>query len=382
MLFKDIPGNYDIKEKLINSVVNGRIAHAQLFCGPNGNAKLALALSYARYVNCQNKLPKDSCGSCSSCKKYNTLEHPDLHLVFPVIKTTKIKNTISDHYLNEWRNLVLDNAYLSIHDWVEEFKGDNKMGQTGMIYKDQAKSISEKLKLKSYESNYKVVLIWCAELINKDAANKLLKLIEEPPQKTLFLLTTNNKNSLIKTVLSRLQITNISNFKKNDVLSYFDHLDSDQYKLAHEQAEGLNYDLGSIIKSLKNQNLDISFFQLFANWMRFLYKKDVCKIVEWNEKISSVGRKNQIEFCNYSINIIRACLMYKINIITKTIIKKDEQEFIKKFSPYLNEENILIIAQKLEETIYAVRRNANSKILFFNLSLECIKLLTLKSNKF
>ena len=380
MLFRDIPGNNEIKQKLINSVVNGRIAHAQLFCGPNGNAKLALALSYARYVNCQRKLPADSCGSCLSCKKYNNLEHPDLHLVFPVIKTTKIKNTISDHYLSEWRNLVIDNAYLSVHDWAEEYKGENKMGQTGMIYKDQAKSISEKIKLKSYESNYKIVLIWCAELMNKDAANKLLKLIEEPPQKTLFLLTTNNKNSLLKTILSRLQITNIANFKKNDLLTYFDHLEKDQYKLVEEQAEGLNYDLGSIIKLLKNHDSDITHFQLFANWMRFLYRKDVQKIVDWNDKISIIGRKNQIEFCNYSLNIIRACLIYKIDIQINTVIKKEEKEFIKNFTPYLSNDNILNIVNKLEETIFAIRRNANSKILFFNLSLECLKLLTLKSN--
>ena len=380
MLFRDIPGNNEIKQKLINGVVNGRIAHAQLFCGPSGNAKLALALSYARYVNCQSKLPTDSCGSCLSCKKYNNLEHPDLHLVFPVIKTTKIKNTISDHYLSEWRNLVIDNAYLSVHDWAEEYKGENKMGQTGMIYKDQAKSISEKIKLKSYESNYKIVLIWCAELMNKDAANKLLKLIEEPPQKTLFLLTTNNKNSLLKTILSRLQITNIANFKKNDLLTYFDHLEKDQYKLVEEQAEALNYDLGSIIKLLKNQDSEITYFQLFANWMRFLYRKDVQKIVDWNEKISIIGRKNQIEFCNYSLNVIRACLIYKIGIQTNTVIKKEEKEFIKNFSPYLSNDNILNMANKLEETIFAIRRNANSKILFFNLSLECLKLLTLKSN--
>lgn len=380
MLFRNIPGNNEIKQKLINGVVNGRIAHAQLFCGPSGNAKLALALSYARYVNCQSKLPTDSCGSCLSCKKYSNLEHPDLHLVFPVIKTTKIKNTISDHFLSEWRNLVIDNPYLSVHDWAEEYKGENKMGQTGMIYKDQAKSISEKIKLKSYESNYKIVLIWCAELMNKDASNKLLKLIEEPPQKTLFLLTTNNKNSLLKTILSRLQITNIANFKKNDLLTYFDHLEKDQYKLVEEQAEGLNYDLGSIIKLLKNQDSDTTHFQLFANWMRFLYRKNVQKIVDWNEKISVIGRKNQIEFCNYSLNVIRACLMYKIGIQINTVIKKEEKEFIKNFSQYLSNENIINIANKLEETIFAIRRNANSKILFFNLSLECLKLLTLKSN--
>ena len=150
-------------------------------------------------------------------------------------------------------------------------------------------------------------------------------------------------------MLSRLQITKISNFKKDDILSYFDHLESDQYKLACEQVEALNYDLGGIIKSLKNQDTEISFFQLFANWMRFLYKKDICKIVDWNEKISSIGRKNQIEFCNYSINIIRACLMYKINIQTGVFLKQEEQEFIKKFSPYLNEDNILNIANKLEK---------------------------------
>ena len=190
MLFKDIPGNKFIKQRLINSVKKNRIAHAQLFCGPKGSATLALALSYARYINCDNKQPEDSCGFCASCKKYSALQHPDLHLVFPIIKSNKTKITTSDNYLSEWRSFVLTNPYSSIQDWVEVLKNENKSGQRGMIYKDQAYSINEKIRLKSYESKYKVVLIWCAEQMNKESSNKLLKLIEEPPKQTIFLLTT------------------------------------------------------------------------------------------------------------------------------------------------------------------------------------------------
>ena len=176
MLFKEITGNTEVKKQLIDSVTNNRVSHAQLFLGNKGCAKLALAFAYAQFLNCNNRLKDDSCGECSSCLKYNNLTHPDLHLIFPVLKLNNIKNPTSDNFAHQWREIVNQNPYLSLNNWIDTFGTENKTGSKGAIYKDEAISIRKKLALKNFESSYRVVLIWMPEQINREASNKLLKL--------------------------------------------------------------------------------------------------------------------------------------------------------------------------------------------------------------
>ncbi len=225
MLFKEIIGNNSVKKQLIEAVRNNRISHAQLFSGKSGSAKLALALAYAQFLNCENRTTVDSCGICSSCLKFNNLSHPDLHLVIPVLKTKEVQKPVSDHFIGKWRDFITNNYYGSLNGWIDSFGTENKTGQQGTIYKDEANNIHKKLSLKNYEAEYRVVLIWMPERMNLEVSNKLLKLFEEPPKGTIFLLITENTNQLLPTIISRLQSITIADFTAEDIVNHFGEKD-------------------------------------------------------------------------------------------------------------------------------------------------------------
>lgn len=377
MLFKEIIGSAEIKKQLIDSVNNNRVSHAQLFLGDKGCAKLALAFAYAQFLNCSNRLEDDSCGECSSCLKHHNLTHPDLHLIFPVLKVKNIKNPISDNFANKWREMVNHNPYLSLNTWIDSFGAENKTGQQGVIYKDEAINIHKKTSLKNYEAKYKIVLIWMPEQMNIEVSNKLLKTLEEPSLGTLFLMVSENTDRILSTVMSRLQTIKITNFSINDIVEYFG-----QNKIEIERAKILrnltNADLGEIIQIINNETEKIEFFETFSDWVRLSYKTDILGISQWVETISLTGRKQQILFLSYGIKIIRECLIY--NFANDSLLKTNEKElsFISKFSSFIHEENSILITEKIEETIKSIQRNANAKILFFELSLQMIKFLKLK----
>ena len=221
MLFKEIPGNIAVKKQLINIVKNNRISHAYLFYGKSGNAKLALAFAFARYLNCENKQEEDSCQKCQSCVKYKTLSHPDLHLTFPVLKIDGAKSVFSDKFVFRWRDFILKNTYGSLNNWIDTFGKENKKGETGSIYKDEAILIHKKIELKNFEALYRVFLIWMPEQMNIETSNKLLKILEEPPTKTLFLLISEEPRSLLPTITSRLQTIKTHNFTVDDIIEFF-----------------------------------------------------------------------------------------------------------------------------------------------------------------
>ena len=377
MLFKEIIGNREVKNQLIASVNNNRVSHAQLFLGKSGCAKLALAIAYAQFLNCNNKLKDDSCGNCSSCLKYKNLSHPDLHLVFPVLKVNSIKTPTSDNFTNQWREIFARNPYLSLSDWIDSFGTENKTGQQGSIYKDEAISIHKKLSLKNYEADYRVVLIWMPEQMNLETSNKLLKLLEEPPKGTLFLLVSENSGKLLNTITSRLQTVKVADFSTNNIMEYFG-----SEKLNIEKAKQLknlmDADLGKIIQLLNNEAEMTDFFESFSDWMRLTYKMNIQGISKWVDGIATMGRQHQILFISYAIKMMRECLIF--NFANQSLLKTNQKEFefIGKFSPFIHEENSILIVEKLEKTIKAIQRNANAKILFFELSLQMVKYLKLK----
>jgi len=208
MLFKEIIGQEEVKKRLINAVKENRISHAQLFLGKEGFGTLALAIAYAQYICCENKLANDSCGVCSSCIKYQKLVHPDLHFVFPVATNAVVKKKpISNHFLPQWRASLLNDYYLSYKSWQEKIETGNKQL---LITKDESIDILKKLNLKTYESAYKIMIIWYPEKFNIASANKLLKILEEPPEKTLFILVAQETEKIINTILSRTQLIKIN----------------------------------------------------------------------------------------------------------------------------------------------------------------------------
>ena len=375
MLFKDITGNELVKKQLIDAVANNRISHAQLFSGKSGNAKLALAFAYAQYLNCENKSEIDSCNNCSSCIKYKNLSHPDLHLIFPVLKVNGIKNPTSDSFVNQWRELVLKNKFIDINDWIDTFGVENKTGQQGSIYIDEATSIQRKLSLKNYEAEYRVVLIWLPEKMNLTVSNKLLKLLEEPPKGTVFILVSEDTNSLLSTIISRLQTLNVSDFTTEDVVDYFDGVTLEKAKQLKNITDS---DFGKMKKILDDTEGLLDLFDEFSSWMRLAYRMDVSVLSKWVDKIASMGRKHQKLFLSYAIKMIRECLI--LNFGSSNLLKTNEKEyaFIRKFSPFIHEVNSVNIIEELEKSIKAINRNANSKILFFELSLQMVRFLKVK----
>ena len=377
MLFKDILGEKKIKTQLISSEQNNRISHAQLFIGPEGNNKLALALAYAQYINCEQKLVEDSCGSCSSCIKYKTFSHPDLYLVFPVIKSSTYKQPISEQFVSKWKELVLENIYVNLDDWILFFDTDNKSGQQGTIYIHEAEYLQRKLVLKNYEAKYRVILIWMPEKMNTATTNKLLKLLEEPPKGTIFLLVAEKTDQLLPTILSRLQTIKTTKINKKIGATFLNK----KYQITNEKAvQLLDLTAGSMRKTMKiiTEEDSVNYLEDFGGWMRMCYKIDIQEITYWTDAIAQRGRNHQKTLLSYAIRMVRECLLY--NFANKNLLRINENErvFMRNFASFIHEENSIEIIEKLEESIRNINRNANAKIMFFELSLQFVKLLKVK----
>ncbi len=375
MLFKEIIGNNNLKIKLINSVKNDRIAHAQLFIGNKGSANLALAMAYAQFLNCQNRNQVDSCNECHSCLMYNTLTHPDLHLIFPVLKINNIKNPVSDNFVNEWRQLVLDNPYISISEWYENFNAGNKQGG---IYKDEAELLQKKVALRNYESQYRVVLIWLPEKMNLTASNKLLKLIEEPPKGTYFIMISENTNEILPTIISRLQTIKVRPFKKEDIVEYLYTKKEISYEIGEKIAQISNGDINKALKISDTEIGDNDFLKGFQTWMQICYKHNIIELSNWNESVVKKSRENQKNFLVYALKIIRSAFLLGRKARQTLNLTKTEKEFVINFAPFVNENNSIVIFESIEKAIFAITRNANSKIVFYELSLKMMKCLKVK----
>lgn len=308
------------------------------------------------------------------------MTHPDLHLVFPILKTSDTKKSVSDSFVAEWRAFVKKNPYDCLDNWIEILSKENKRGYQGGIYKDEALSIQKKIALKNYEAKYSIVLIWMAEQMNREAANKLLKHIEEPPKRTIFLLITEHSEKLLSTIRSRLQFNRIKSFSSKDIVNYFGENKNniDKVKQLIIQKE---FNLGKIINAINKENDDTNFLELFSTWMRLMYKVDIIEISTLVNMISKNSKRYQISFLKYCTKMIRDCLI--INFADKKMLStsKDEEEFLEKFARFIHEENCILIFEELEDSIRALKRNANTKILFFTLSLQIIKMLKIKRNK-
>jgi DNA polymerase-3 subunit delta' len=384
MLFKDIPGHEEEKDRLIRSVQENRVSHAQLFWGPVGSGNLALALAYAQYIACENKQVNDSCGECSACKKYAKLIHPDLHFVYPVNKTEEEKkNVTSDTFLETWRSTILENPYIDINEWNIALGIEQKLT---IINVDEADLILKKLSLKSFEGGYKILIMWMPERMNIAAANKLLKIIEEPPDKTLFLLVANNYEELLPTIISRLQLIRILRFKDEDIINFL----KKQYNLNEEQAKRLAFlSDGNILAAIKMANLegeDIEneFLNYFIEWMRMSWAvskktevmKDICK---WAEKIASMEREQLKSFLKYCLYLIRESMLMQSGAHSLVKLTEKEKDFIQKFSLYININNSQLLSEAFNNAYTAIERNANVKILFLDLSFKAIKMLRVKA---
>ena len=372
MRFSEIPGNETIKQKLKQSVNTGRVSHAQLFLGKDGSASFPLAWAYAQYISCQNKV-EDSCGNCSSCLKFEKMAHPDVHWVFPVTTGTVTQPT-SDHFISEFRELFLKNPYSTESQWYTHLGTENKQG---FISVTEATKLIKKMSLKPYEGGYKIVLIWHAEKMHTATANKLLKQLEEPPEKTIFILITPHQEQLLTTIISRLQITKIgalSDLEMRDFLA-----DKNAGVEAQNQAAQLSEgNISEALQLLEDDEVSEENTKRFQQWMRLSYQANILGVTDWVDEISKIGRERQKAFLQYALYMLRESLVRNFASNELQKIRGGEQDFIQKFSPFIHENNAIELMDALEEAYFDIVRNASAKILFTDLSLKLVLLLRIK----
>ena len=374
MNFSQIPGQKEIKAKLLRSVKEERVSHAQLFAGPEGCGSMAMALAYARYVSCENRTDYDSCGTCKSCVKYEKLIHPDLHFVFPVIKGKKATDPVSDNYLEEWREFVKRSPYFTLNNWMDSIEVGNAQG---MIFASEASEIIKKLSLKTFESDYKIMIIWLPEKMHQATANKLLKMIEEPPEKTLFLLVSEEPDKVIPTILSRCQLVKVPSFNSSDIKKYL----TDRFSIAPDKASDIsrvsNGNITRAIELCENEDSSLANLERFKSLMRFAWKRDIVSIINWSEEISTTGREAQKNFISFSMRLLRENLMLSLNQLKNSLVSLtgEEATFSENFHPFINQNNIYPLTEEFNLVYSHIESNGNAKIIFLDLALKVTRLI-------
>ncbi|MDR1886714.1 MAG: DNA polymerase III subunit delta, partial [Prevotellaceae bacterium] len=362
MQFKDVVGQKALKEKLVSTVTDGRVSHAQLFEGTMGYGGLPMALAYAQFISCKNK-GEDSCGVCSSCVKYNKLIHPDLHFVFPVNTTKKIKDkAVSDNFLPEWRQIVLEKKYFTEQDWYE-FIAIEKQGN---ISAHEADKILTKLSFKPFESDNKIMIIWLPERLNPTSANRLLKLIEEPPENTVFLLVTENSGGILSTIYSRTQRIKLHPVKEEDIVATLKEAGFNEKEVftASRLSEG---DYIKAIQTLQVSESTKANFDNFVKLMRLSYQNDILGLLDWAESMASSGREKQKSFLVFAERLTRENFILNKKIENIVYLGFEELEWARKFSAFINETNVFDLYKQLNICIPHISQNGNAKIIFADL---------------
>lgn len=367
MFFRDIIGQEEVKQRLLMDVKSGRVPHARLFCGPEGSGKLPMAVAYARYLCCTNRGETDACGQCPSCVKFNKLIHPDVHFAYPVKS-----GNVSDDYLREWRNLFLSSPYFSFPHWMEAMGVEN---QQPIINVKESDVISRKLTLKSSAGGYKVMIIWLPEKMNVQCANKLLKLLEEPPTQTVFLLISEAPELLLQTILSRTQRVDFPKLSLEEIASAL----KEQYALQPTDAEQVaRLSEGNFLRALETIHVNEdsrTFFDLFVSLMRLSYQRRLREMKQWSEQVAAMGRERQKNFLTYCQRCVRENFISNFHRSELVYMNSEEQAFSRKFAPFINERNVIGIMEELALAQQHIEQNVNAKMVFFDFALKMIMLL-------
>ncbi len=373
MFFSDIIGQKEIKNKLRASLKSGRIPHAQLFYGPEGSGTLPLAVACAQFIACTGMKEDDSCGTCPSCQKFAKLIHPDLHFAFPVNTTSRVtKDPTSNDFISEWRDFVITNPYFGPASWYNFIGIENKQG---LISKKEADLIIQKLNLRPFESDFKFMIIWLLEKMNPSAANHLLKLIEEPPLNTIFLLVSDDPDQVLRTIASRTQPVKLSCIDEDsmmDALKADGSLSTVQIKNIAHLANG-NYIKALNLLSSSDEN-EFNFGK-FVNIMRYCWSREYLNVNEWVEEMAGLGRERLKSFFNYALRLVRENFISNTGITKLLYMTDKEEEFSAKFHSYINGSNITRLFTEINRASTDIERNAYPKIVLFDFSLQVMKLI-------
>ncbi len=374
MKFSDIIGNEPLKKRLAGLVKGGRISHAFLFSCKEGYGGLPLAIAFAQFIQCDNPVGVDSCGTCPACIKNNKLVHPDVHFTYPVANIKDIKKPRSIDFIAQWREAILNNCYMGQEDWFQHIGIENKQG---IITVEEAAEIIKGLGLKTYESKYKIQIIWLPEKMHMATSNKLLKIIEEPPDNTLFLLISEDPEQLLATILSRTQMVKVAKPDDNEVMHYLANLFSLDLKAARRIAHICDGNISKAVSMARNTGEGQGNEKLFIDWMRLLLKpvENHINISGWVDEFATHGRENQKAFLAFAQETVRECLIS--NHGDPGLVRFDNEVITNfdRFAPFIHENNAEELMLLFNKAHYAIERNANPKILFLDLSFKISKLL-------
>jgi DNA polymerase III subunit delta' len=386
MRFSDVIVRQDVKDRLIQTVREGRISHAQLFSGNDGGAALPLAVAYATYIQCENPSDTDSCGVCSSCIKNSKLIHPDLHFAYPVV-TGKEKKPKSTDFIRQWRKAFLADPYLDLNDWYDGLSVDNKQG---FMPVEESADILRKMSLKSFEGRYKIQIIWLLEKMRPEASNKLLKIIEEPPENTLFLLITSQREQILPTIRSRTQLVKVPSATPPQIAEVLEKKFNKTPLLARRIANLSNGRINLAFSLAAEETQDQSVEHNFINWMRLCYnpfyekdgKSAWSDLNGWIDEVSKSGREPMKHFLSFSMEAARECLLTNSDAGELTRFDDSVIPNFSRFSKFIHQGNIGEITGLLNRAHYAVERNANPRILLLDLSFKMNRLLNMKKEQF
>ncbi|HTH54472.1 MAG TPA: hypothetical protein VL728_00415 [Cyclobacteriaceae bacterium] len=370
MTFSSIPGLEETKKQLTASVQSNHIAHALLFAGKPGALGFPMALAFAQYLHCTNKNGTDACGTCPACSKSLKYVHPDTHFVFPLgnISSDKDEDRFRAEILKTWRSFLIEQPFGNLAQWMAAYGGEDKQA---LIAREESRKIVQALSLKPFESPNKIMIIWLPELMHPSAANGILKILEEPPPQTFFLLVTNGAEQLLPTILSRTQIVHIPLLNDEDVEGYLSknfELSDEQRQEIVQMAEG---DLNFAIQLTSAE--DDHHQQRFIDWMRSCFKKDYVKLLGLADEFHELDKLAQRNLFHYALSMMREALIQVSNAGSISRVKGAEEKFIKDFSKTVSLPKIEIFNKLINQATYHLERNGSAKMIFMDLSLQLSK---------
>ncbi|NPD91986.1 ATP-binding protein [Xylanibacter muris] len=383
MKFSEVIGQEEVRKRLVGMVSGGRLPHAMMFCGPKGCGKMALALSFASYLLCAGRDESheaDSCGICRQCAMLRKWEHPDLHFTYPTIKLPSMSSDhkpVSDDFSREWREMLRsEGPYFTMDRWLREMGAEN---QQAIITAGESDSLTRKLSMKSSQGGYKVSLIWLPERMNAECANKLLKLIEEPPSQTVFIMVCEEPDKLLETIRSRTQRIDIHKIDNGSVEKAIMARDRNMTpEDARRIARIANGNWLKVIEETAPGNEAMEFLDLFQMLMRLAYMRNVKELKKWSDTLQSFGREKQKRFLDYFMRLIRENFMYNFREPSLVYMTSREEEFARNFSRFVNEYNIFPICDLAGRAARDIGQNANARMVFFDFAMQMIVLLIQK----
>ena len=372
MYFHNVIGQDDLKARLTDTARRGIIPHARLFCGRTGSGTFPLALAYARYLNCTDRTDTDACGKCHSCRQYDALAHPDLHFVFPIVADKKRKRTVCDDYLAEWRAMLTEHTYFDLDEWLDRME---TAGKQALIYAEESDQMIRKTSLRIYEAQYRVLIVWMPERMHAACANKLLKLIEEPPARTVILMVSDAPDLILGTILSRTQRLDVRPIEADALARALEQRNGLPPDAARRTAHLAHGDLLAAERSMGDDERQRLFLDFFIRIMRNAWKRDVRAMKQTADELAALSREQQRAFLAYCQHLVRENFIRRFRSDDLNYLRPDEAAFSARFSPYVNERNVFDFAAELADAERHIAQNGNAKMIFFDLTLRITVLL-------